>query len=244
MNFCGLSISCLAHEKVVETLENCSSTSILVTVNAEAVVRSQTDERLRRIINTNLASIDGQIPLWMFKTIQGHPRITKISGSDLIYSIPEYAESKSLRIFLLGGNEKSNLGAVQNLKKEFPKLKITGFSPEYHPYPFPDKISQEIRERLLAFCPDIIFAGFGMGKQEYWADDNSEFLNELGTKLVIGCGGSFDFASGKIKRAPLLIQQIGLEGLWRLVNEFKWFRFKRLLLSTRIFYYYFKYHLL
>ena len=66
-------------------------------------------KRLRNIINDNLASIDGQIPIWMFRTIHGHPPINKISGSDLIYSIPEYAESKGLKVFLLGGNEKATM---------------------------------------------------------------------------------------------------------------------------------------
>ncbi len=179
----------------------------------------------------------------MFRTIHGHPPINKISGSDLIYSIPEYAESKGLKVFLLGGNEKSNYGAVQNLKDKCPNLLIKGYSPEYHPYPFPQRISNEVEKRLKEFRPDIIFAGFGMGKQEYWADDNRNLLNEIGTKLVIGCGGSFDFASGKIRRAPRSVQKIGMEGFWRLANEFKWFRVKRLLLSTRIFYYYYRHHL-
>jgi N-acetylglucosaminyldiphosphoundecaprenol N-acetyl-beta-D-mannosaminyltransferase len=100
-----------------------------------------------------------------------------------------------------------------------------------------------VEKRLKEFRPDIIFAGFGMGKQEYWAHDNRNLLNEIGTKLVIGCGGSFDFASGKIRRAPRSVQKIGMEGFWRLANEFKWFRVKRLLLSTRIFYYYYRHHL-
>ena len=243
MNFCGLKISCLSFDNIIDVLEESHSTSILVTVNAEAIVRSQTDERLRNIINDNLASIDGQIPIWMFRTIHGHPPINKISGSDLIYSIPEYAESKGLKVFLLGGNEKSNYGAVQNLKDKCPNLLIKGYSPEYHPYPFPQRISNEVEKRLKEFRPDIIFAGFGMGKQEYWAHDNRNLLNEIGTKLVIGCGGSFDFASGKIRRAPRSVQKIGMVGFRRLANEFKWSRVKRLLLSTRIFYYYYRHHL-
>ena len=82
MNFCGLKISCLSFDNIIDVLEESHSTSILVTVNAEAIVRSQTDERLRNIIDDNLASIDGQIPIWMFRTIHGHPPINKISGSE------------------------------------------------------------------------------------------------------------------------------------------------------------------
>ena len=79
MNFCGLKISCLSFDSIIGVLEESHSTSILVTVNAEAIVRSQADERLRNIINDNLASIDGQIPIWMFRTIHGHPPIDRKS---------------------------------------------------------------------------------------------------------------------------------------------------------------------
>lgn len=52
-----------------------------------------------------------------------------------------------------------------------------------------------------------------MGKQEYWINDNIQKLEEYGVKMAIGCGGTFEFVSGKTKKAPKLIQTIGLEGL-------------------------------
>jgi N-acetylglucosaminyldiphosphoundecaprenol N-acetyl-beta-D-mannosaminyltransferase len=38
-------------------------------------------------------------------------------------------------------------------------------------------------------------------------------------KLAVGVGGSFDFVAGKQIRAPLLMQKLGLEWLWRLVCQ-------------------------
>ena len=37
--------------------------------------------------------------------------------------------------------------------------------------------------------------------------------------LQRGQGGTFDFEAGKIKRAPEIIQKIGLEWLWRLILQ-------------------------
>lgn len=237
MKFCGIKISCLNQ---ADLLSFSNHPSILVTVNAEAIVRANNEVRLRNIINNNKSSIDGQIPLWLFKLKYPDKPITKLSGSDLIYSIPEYAEKHNLRVFLLGGKYDSNIGSVSTLQKLYPTLQIDGFSPEYFPYPFPEVINSEITKKLTDFKPDILFVGFGMGKQEYWEEDNLELFKKLNIKLIIGCGGSFEFASGKIKRAPILVQNIGLEGVWRLLNEFKWFRIKRLLMSFKIFYYYLK----
>ena len=237
MKFCGIDINCHNLDDILTSRNN---PTILVTVNAEAIVRANTDARLKRIIDNNKSSIDGQIPLWLFKMKYPGVLINKISGSDLIYSVSEYASQNGLGVFLLGGKQDSNSGAISRLRKLYPMLNIDGFSPDFHPYPFSNEIENHIRNRLISFRPDILFVGFGMGKQEYWEEDNLELLGELGTRLIIGCGGSFEFASGKIKRAPVFIQNVGLESVWRLFKEFKWFRIKRLLISFKIFYYYYQ----
>ena len=235
MNLCGININCKTRS---DLLSETPDAKLIVTVNAEAIVRSKSDDKLRDIINNNYATIDGQIPLWLYRHKYNDDTIEKISGSDLIYSIPKYAEENGFRIFLLGGSEVSNDGAISKLKELYIDLNIAGYSPPYSKYPFSEEINALITKRIEEFRPHIIFVGFGMGKQEYWEADNYDFLNQLGVRLIIGCGGSFDFASGRIKRAPKIIQKCGLEGFWRLSQEFKWFRIKRLLLSTKIFYYY------
>lgn len=220
------------------------SPCIVVTVNAEAIVRAHSEPRLHRIIDKNLATIDGQIPLWLYHHAYKGTKIEKLSGSDLIYDICEWASKNHLKVFLLGGNQQSNEESVKNLKKRYDGLNITGFSPIYQSYPFTDTHNENILKQLRQRAPDILFVGFGMGKQEYWAEDHLDHLEDMGVKLIIGCGGTFDFVSGRIKRAPKRIQDMGLEGFWRLASEFKWFRVKRILVSLKIFLLYFKYHIL
>lgn len=235
MNLCGININCHSYNDLVTFS---TSPKLIVTVNAEAIVRSQSDSRLRNIINHHTSTIDGQIPLWLYKIKYPNIQIEKISGSDLLFSIAEFAAKEGLKVYLLGGKKESNFGAIRELRKRYPELSIDGFSPEFSLYPFPEATNSLIVEKISQFNPHILFVGFGMGKQEFWEEDNYEILKGLNIKLIIGCGGSFEFASGAIKRAPVAIQRMGLEGLWRLFQEFKWFRFKRLLLSTKIFYYF------
>lgn len=239
MKLCGIEINCLRFKELIGHLYK---PTIVITVNAEAIVRSQHDERLRTIINSHTTTIDGQVPLWLFKRVYSDVEIEKISGSDLIYSLPEYASLNGLKVFLLGGQGESNSEAMVQLKNKYPGLEIAGYSPPYAPYPFTEEINQSILGSINKFSPDILFVGFGMGKQEFWAQDNFDYLSKIGVKLIIGCGGSFEFASGRIKRAPIIFQNMGLEGFWRLAHEFKWFRIRRILLSCKIFYYYVKHH--
>lgn len=235
MKICDIDINCLNKQKLF-----CSQGAIriVVTVNAEAIVRSQSNARLKKIISDNLSTIDGQIPLWLCMLSKPSVMVDKLSGSDIIYDYCKWAELNSYRIFLLGGSDESNKGALTQLRIRYPNLSIEGYSPVYSPYPFNNEVNDKVMSCVESFRPDILFVGFGMCKQEFWADDNLQDLERIGVKYVIGCGGTFDFVSGKVKRAPVVIQKSGLEGVWRFIAEPKMFRFKRLLLSTQILYFF------
>ena len=114
---------------------------------------------------------------------------------------------------------------------------IDGYSPEFETYPFSEQFNKVCLEKISDFKPDILFVGFGAPKQEYWIDDNMEFLARAGVKYTIGSGGTFDFVSQKIKRAPVFIQKIGLEGIYRLFQEPSKMRLKRLIDSCKFFKY-------
>lgn len=179
MMLCGLKINCY---RFCDLINEMTLGKLVITVNAEAIVRSQNDRKLCDIINHNITTIDGQIPLWLFKRAYPLIPIEKISGSDLIYTLPKYASNEGLKIFLLGGNLESNEKSVNRLSELYPSLKISGFSPPFSAYPFKSSIQESIISRIADFQPDILFVGFGMGKQEYWASDNIDELKRIGIK--------------------------------------------------------------
>ena len=56
----------------------------------------------------------------------------------------------------------------------------------------------------------------GVPKQEIWI---SKYKDRLGVPVCIGIGGSFDVISGKISRAPLWMQNHGMEWIFRIIKE-------------------------
>jgi len=217
-------------------LQENNDLKIIVTVNSEFIVKANENERFKKIINDNIATFDGQIPYILAKLQNKDINFEKISGSDLIYDFCELAKEKDYKVFLLGGYEDSNKLAVKKLKEKY-NIKIDGYSPPHEPYPFSKKNNNKILQKIRDFQPNILFVGFGAPKQEFWIDDYKKMLEDIGVKWIIGSGGTFEFVSGKIKRAPKFIQKMGLEGVWRFIMEPKWFRFKRLLISLKIFKY-------
>lgn len=72
---------------------------------------------------------------------------------------------------------------------------------------------QSSRNKMSA---DILFVAFGSPKQEMWIYEN---LPKIDTKMAIGVGGAFDFISGRVRRAPFWIRNLGLEWLFRLIIQ-------------------------
>lgn len=73
--------------------------------------------------------------------------------------------------------------------------------------------------------PDIVFVAFGAPYQESWLMQHRQVLEQAGTKIGMVVGGSFDILLGRIKRAPRVVQKVGLEWLFRLIQQPH--RFKR-----------------
>lgn len=234
MKFCNIEISDLNR---VNLFNISQTTQVLIPMNAECIVRCNENHKLLSIVNRHHTTIDGQIPLWLFKRKYPAIPIEKISGSDIVFDFCSWSEQNNFRVFFLGGKELSNRRAINKIHGSYPNLSIDGYSPPYERYPFSKFNNDQISLRLERFKPDIIFVGFGFGKQELWVEDNLNVLQEFGVKWCICCGGTFEFISGEIKRAPKIIQKCGLEGLWRLIMEPKLFRIKRLLVSFKIFKY-------
>jgi N-acetylglucosaminyldiphosphoundecaprenol N-acetyl-beta-D-mannosaminyltransferase len=154
----------------------------------------------------------------------------------------ELAEKENKTVYFLGGISKEMLGKmVEKLKVKFPKLKIAGFNSG----PWIDFIKVEGENKIFAesnandqaiddiimSAPDILFVGFGHEKQEKWI---AEHLRDLpSVKIIMGVGGSFDYLSDTVARAPCFLRKIGLEWLYRLIIQ-PW-RFKRILKAIFIF---------
>lgn len=165
--------------------------------------------------NAFLILADGTPIMWAAKAL-GTPIKRKISGSDLVYWLTEYAARKGHSIFFFGAAEGIAAEASRILAARYPGLKVAGaYSP---PLGFEKdaKAETEAIGIVRDAAPDICYVALGSPKQEIWCWRR---CGELGVSVVIGVGGSFDFITGKTKRAPVWMQKAGLEWVWRLGHE-------------------------
>lgn len=235
MRFCNLEINITNKEELFRNPEK--KLKCIITLNAQIIVWANEDPRLLDFINRNYATLDGEIPLKVAKILNHDFRkVVKLSGSDIVYDFCDYAKKNNLKVFFLGGKENSVKNAVKNVRNKY-GIQVDGFSPEFEDYPFSSSFIRECQNSISRFKPDILFVGFGAGKQEYFIEDNQQFLEECEVQYAIGSGGTVDFVSGSIKRAPKWISKIGLEGFYRFFQEVSVARAKRILISFKFFKY-------
>lgn len=152
-----------------------------------------------------------------------------VNGTDLLPYLCREAVQNRLSVFLLGGAVGVADAASAKLSELFPGLKIVG---SQHGYFSPSQ-SPKVIEEINNSNADIVLVALGSPVQELWLEANKHRLN---ARVAIAVGGLLDFFSGRIPRAPMWLRELGLEWVWRLMQEPK-AKFKRYVLGNPAFLY-------
>ena len=187
----------------------------IVTPNVDFLVQARRDVELRRILfEAHLVVCDGTPLVWASKLL-GNPLPERVAGADLVPLLIETAARKKYRLFLLGASEQAAERAVIRLQQTYPELIIAGYySPPFNPLLEMDH--EEIKRRVAAAKPDLLFVSFGCPKQEKWV---AMHYRSLGVPVTAGVGATIDFLAGQVKRAPVWMQRSGTEWMFRLAQE-------------------------
>jgi len=186
----------------------------LVTANVDFLVQAKRDLELRRIlIEADLTLCDGTPLLWASRWL-GNPLPERVAGADLVPRLIEVAALKQYRLFFLGGKPEVTAQAVAQVKRQYPGLAVTGYSPPFRP--LLEMPQADILRRIREAKPDVLLVSFGCPKAEKWM---AMHYKSLGVPVIIGVGGTIDFLAGGLKRAPVWMQRCGAEWLFRLLQE-------------------------
>jgi N-acetylglucosaminyldiphosphoundecaprenol N-acetyl-beta-D-mannosaminyltransferase len=188
--------------------------------NPEFVVVAQRSPFLMNYMNsTNFNLADG-FGILLAARLYGQSLPERVTGTDFTERMAALSAKAGYRIYLLGGKPGVAEKAAQQLLIRHPGCRIVGTRDGY----FNVQQDDEIIEAINAVHPDFLMVCLGNPRQEEWIGRNFDRLN---AKVFFGNGGALDFASGTFARAPIWIQNIGFEWLWRLFQDFSLTRIKR-----------------
>lgn len=237
----GVPIDAISVEAALDTVSRFfhrPNGAAIFTPNPEMLVDASSDAYFHEILQTgDLNLCDGRGIELLVRRIP-----ERIPGVDFMERLCLLAAQQGRRVYLLGSGDIHVLKrCAEALTKDVPTLRIVGM----HPGPLIRQedthgrrsisINRDEHNEILAdiimTAPDILFVGFGHGKQEKWIAENKAHLPSV--KVYMGVGGAFDFLSGKAVRAPHFLRILGLEWLWRLLYEPR--RIKRICKAVIVF---------
>ena len=182
--------------------------------NGEVIARTSSDSRQARLFAlADQIVADGQ-PLVIASRFLCAERLPeRVATTDLFHDVAKLAEDTGTTFYLLGATEAGNAGAVAAARTAYPRLDIVGAS---HGYLEGEALDAKLAE-INALGPDILWLGLGVPREQIFFRDHGKKLGNVG--LIKTAGGLFDHLAGKTRRAPMLVQRLGFEWLWRLLME-------------------------
>lgn len=208
----GVRVDKVTKSQAVELVEKWvegNSKHYIVTPNPEFIIAAQEDQEFKKVLNNADLSIPDGVGLKLAADL-----LSTIPGVDLMEKLCEVSAKKGFTVGFLGGKGKVAKEAAERLSKKYPGLKVL-FAEDGGEVNLEGKPLKEL-EFLKELKIDLLFVAFGQVKQEKWIAQN---LPQIPVKVAMGVGGSFDYLSGKVKRAPKFIRNLGLEWLFRLITQ-------------------------
>jgi N-acetylglucosaminyldiphosphoundecaprenol N-acetyl-beta-D-mannosaminyltransferase len=237
----GVRIDNLSQKEILAEIEsflNEEKFHQIATINPEFILEAQNNLCFRTVLNKCALNVaDGfgiKLAFWRY----GWNLKARIAGADLLQKILKIAQQKKLKIFL--AINKDGLSSFEEIKKAilkiYPNLQIEGASLDCYfredTKPIAHSLTPTLDSRLRLPTGQaggndtyVLFCNFGAPHQETFLDSQKDAK----IRLAMGVGGSFDFLTKKVRRAPIFMRYLGLEWLWRVFQAQSWeYKKKRL----------------
>lgn len=198
----------------IVSLANQKESANVCVANVHMFIEAYKDENFKNIINdATVVTPDGKPLTWVLNYVYGI-RQDRVAGMDLLPDLLQQMMLKKLPAFFYGGTPALLEKTEHYLKYAFPDLPIAGmYSPPFRPATSEEeeKLVQKINNSGAA----VVLVILGCPKQEKWMASMKGRINAV----MIGVGGALPVMVGMQKRAPAWLQSIGLEWLFRLMQE-------------------------
>ena len=213
-----VALDALTHSEVVERVVDeldAGRGGLLLTPNVDILRLLQRPEHRSIALRAALVVCDGAPVLWASR-LAGTPLPERVTGASLIWSLSAAAAAAGRSVYIVGGPDGAAEGASTALRHANPGLHVAGVS--CPPFGFEDDPAQlaDLVATVAAAAPDVVFVCLGFPKQEHLA---LAFAEQMPGTWFVGCGAAVEFAAGTRRRAPELLQRLGLEWAHRLLQE-------------------------
>jgi N-acetylglucosaminyldiphosphoundecaprenol N-acetyl-beta-D-mannosaminyltransferase len=215
-------------------LENSSKLAYIFTPNPEQIIESrQNSTFLKALQQATWLLPDGIGLVWASQLLAQKKKIRpltqRITGVEMVEELLKVAREERRRVLIIGGfyDGQYHAGIQAIFEKTWDCVMTPGYADISQPTP---QEEENVALVIKKVKPELVFVAFGAPHQELWVVNHHDLLEKNGAKLAMVVGGSFDFIFGKVRRAPVWVQRLSLEWLYRLIRQpWRWRRQLRLI---------------
>lgn len=199
--------------------------------NAHTTVMAHDDPAYFRVQTESLMSVPDGKPLSVVGS-RSVPTMGRVTGPDLMRELFAVSTKHGYRHFFYG-NKQENLDVLlEALQRDYPGLCICGSEPSVFREMTMEE-EAELAKRINETKPDFVWVALGAPRQECFCHRMRGRIDGL----MVGVGGAFNILAGITPEAPVWMQNLSLEWLYRLIQEPRRL-FKRYFVTNSKFIYY------
>lgn len=214
MDILGISIAPVSRDEVRKSVRTCFESGLfrrIATVNPEFLLLAEKHRDFRdALLCADLRVVDG-FGLVLAGWLRG-VKFERFPGTDLLDEILAIANERKLSLFL--AIRKDGLSAYEEvhsaISRKHPNIIVDGSNMDVHSVSGSTYKMQNTEY-------DLLLCNFGAPEQEIFLESLRSKPGDI--RLAMGVGGSFDFLTGKVRRAPRWMRVLGLEWSWRLLQQ-------------------------
>jgi N-acetylglucosaminyldiphosphoundecaprenol N-acetyl-beta-D-mannosaminyltransferase len=211
----GVPIAALTMDDVVTSCEQSireRGRLLLGVVNAAKLVNMHRDPALGDAVRSaDLILADGMSVVWAARLL-GRRLPERVAGIDLMLRLLGRASECGHRVYCLGATDEVLAEVVRLIERDYPGARVVG----YHNGYFNSEEESAVAHEIVEARPDMLFVAMSSPKKELFL---ARWSQRIGAPICHGVGGAFDVMAGKVKRAPERWQRLGMEWLYRVIQE-------------------------
>jgi len=184
----------------------------VITLNAALLCMMRRDAELRTACRAGDLIVADGVPVVWTSRLAGVPLPERVAGVDLTARLLAEGAAHGLSAYFLGARPEVVRSLADYCASKYPGLKVVGWRDGY----FGPSDHASIVAEIAGLAPHLLFVGMPSPFKETWCQRHRE---ALGVPVIVGVGGTFDVLTGYVRRAPRVLQRVGMEWSWRLAME-------------------------
>lgn len=210
----GISITFCTPESITRKIEYAVAKREALTIsyaNKYIVLSARKNICLQNNLSKiNLLYQDGTGVYWAGRLFSSLTPGNMINATDTNFSVLEFANKNKMKVFFFGGSKVASECISKVIEEKYPNIYIAGVLARVEI--FTDKIIDEIKKSDA----EILFVGLGTPYQEEWL---ANYAGQVDIPVQIGVGSWLEFLAGRERRAPTVMQRIGMEWFYRMIQN-------------------------